>query len=292
MQELTTTPFGAWCMLPMLVDDGAVGSLNFFFPPARNFDGHDRAQLETFAAQATQAMERARLHEAERAARAAAEAANQAKGEFLAAMSHDLRTPLNAIAGHVQFLEMGLHGPVTAAQAEALGRVQHAHRHLLSLVNDVLDFAKLEAGRVEFDVRATSAADVIRDVTPLIEPQLAAKGPVLAVSTPECPEGGEHPAPVWADRVKLGHVLLNLLANAVKFTRARDSGSRSAATSRAEWGDIEVRSSPGGESTFTICCEPWSFHEPGPPDRAATRARSTRRNETASAPGAATVGSI
>ncbi|HEY1174875.1 MAG TPA: HAMP domain-containing sensor histidine kinase [Phytomonospora sp.] len=160
------------------------------------------------------------------------ERANQAKAEFLANMSHELRTPLNAIQGHVQLLEMGLHGPVTDAQRAALDRVQRAQRHLLGLITDILNFAKLESGRVEFDVREVSVPEVIADVLPMIEPQAAARGLTLVVDAPGA-AGGDADAHgadaerdaeaarrllVWADREKLAQVLLNLLANAVKFT--------------------------------------------------------------------------
>jgi len=161
--------------------------------------------------------ERVALEDALRRARDAADAANRAKSEFLATMSHELRTPLNAIAGHVQLLEMGLHGAVTDAQQDALGRVQRAQRHLLRLINDVLNFAKLEAGSVAFAVEAVALADVIDDVRPMIEPQLAAKGLAFEVEIPD------RALTVWADREKLVQVLLNLLANAVKFTPARQA---------------------------------------------------------------------
>ena len=160
----------------------------------------------------------ARAREALEAARAAAEQANRAKSEFLANMSHELRTPLNAIQGHVQLIDLELHGPVTSAQRAALGRVQRAQQHLLGLINDVLNYAKLDAGKVEFDLRAIAVRDVVRDVLPMIEPQLVAKGLALDVDLP--PEHDEHDVVIRADREKLGQVLLNLLANAVKFTPA------------------------------------------------------------------------
>ena len=146
------------------------------------------------------------------AARATAEHANRSKSEFLAAMSHELRTPLNAIAGHAQLVEMGVHGPVTAAQREALSRIQRSEQHLLALINDVLNFAKLEAGRVQYDIERVPLREVAADVVSMIEPQVAAKGLVCGI----------HVAPdaaARADREKLRQVLLNLLSNAVKFTK-------------------------------------------------------------------------
>jgi signal transduction histidine kinase len=152
------------------------------------------------------------------AARAAAEAANQAKAQFLANMSHELRTPLNAIGGYVQLLDMEIHGPVSGPQREALGRVARAQRHLLGLITDVLSYARLESGRVEYDVRPVAVRDVLADVLPLVEPQLRAKGLALAVDLPAGAAGV-----VRADPDRLGQVLLNLLSNAVKFT---DAGGR------------------------------------------------------------------
>ncbi len=172
------------------------------------------------------AAERERLLAESERARQAAEAANQAKSEFLANMSHELRTPLNAIGGYAQLLDLGLHGPVTEEQRGALARVQAAQTRLLSLINDVLNYARLEGGRVEYDLRAVDVADVIRDVVPLVEPQLRAKGLALDVRLPGGPgavaDGEPAPCVVWADRDKLGQVLLNLLSNAAKFTPARD----------------------------------------------------------------------
>ena len=166
------------------------------------------------------ASERAARAEAE-AARAVAEAANQAKSEFLATMSHELRTPLNAIQGHAALIAMGLHGPVTTEQARALARIDRAQRHLLGLVNDVLNYARLGSGRVEYDVRPTLVADVIDDVLPMVEPQLAAKQLRVEVHLPESGPAGptaHPPVPVLADREKLGQIFLNLLSNALKFT--------------------------------------------------------------------------
>ncbi len=138
--------------------------------------------------------------------------ASQAKTQFITTMSHELRTPLNAIAGYVQLLELEVHGPLTDAQRTALARIQRAERHLLGLVNDVLNVNRLESGRLVYDMCPTDLGAVMKDVTSLIEPQLATKGLVYDVRHP--PEGTK----VWADADKLRQVLLNLLANAVRFT--------------------------------------------------------------------------
>jgi PAS domain S-box-containing protein len=183
--------------------------------------------------------ERERLLRDAEAARAAAVEANQAKSRFLATMSHELRTPLNAIAGHVQLVELGIHGPVTAAQQDALARVQRAQRHLLALIDDVLNFSKLEAGRVEYDVRAVAPAEVVAEAAALVEPQLAARSLAFAVRVaPALADGG--PARAWADADKLRQVLLNLLSNAMKFTAAGGAVTVSLDADDADAGPVRL----------------------------------------------------
>ena len=147
-------------------------------------------------------------------ARAAAEEASQAKSRFLANMSHELRTPLNAIVGHVALVEDGIYGPVTDGQRSALARVRRAQRHLLTLINDVLDLAKLEAGHVEYVLTPVRLADVLGDAATMMEPQAAEQRLTFSVLLPE------RDLLVWADREKLRQIVLNLVSNAVKFTPA------------------------------------------------------------------------
>jgi signal transduction histidine kinase len=148
------------------------------------------------------------------AARAEAERANKAKSEFLAAMSHDLRTPLNAIGGYAALAAEGVYGPVTDAQVKAIGRIQRAGSHLLSLINDILGFAKIEAGRVELHMGEVAVNEIVANAGAMIETQAAKKG-ISFGTTP-----GADGVQVRADRERVMQILTNLLTNAVKFTEA------------------------------------------------------------------------
>ena len=144
-------------------------------------------------------------------ARRDAELANRVKSEFLAAMSHELRTPLNAIAGYVDLMRLGIHGPTTEAQQSALIRIERSQKHLLSLINDILNFAKLEAGRVEYRVSEVDLEEMVAGVMPIILPQLESK-------RLSCDTRVSVGAMVLGDREKIEQILLNLLSNAIKFT--------------------------------------------------------------------------
>ena len=184
----------------------------------------ENAQLLEALDRARLLAENSRLYEAERAARkeaevarAEAENANRAKSEFLANMSHELRTPLNAIAGYVELLEMEIRGPITPVQREDLARIKVSQRVLLRLVNDVLNFAKLESGHVPVTLREVDVSELLKSVEPLVLPQLMSKG--LEFKTEICPDDLR----ASADPEKLEQILLNLLSNAIKFTPADGS---------------------------------------------------------------------
>jgi PAS domain S-box-containing protein len=145
-----------------------------------------------------------------------AQTANRVKSEFLAAMSHELRTPLNAIGGYAQLIQLGLSGPVTEAQLQQLDRVQKSQQHLLSVINDILNYSRIEAGKVTYDIQSFPIHEAVDAVAPIIEPLANAQG--LSLKTGAC-------APdliARADRGKVEQILINVLSNAVKFT---DAGS-------------------------------------------------------------------
>ena len=165
-----------------------------------------------------EAQERANQLVVEREARLEAEAASRAKSEFLAIMSHELRTPLNAVLGYAELLELGISGPLTEKMREQIGRIRISATHLLGLVNDILDLARVEAGRLEVSTGPASSAGTIAAALALIHPQVAARGLSLTVlPTPD-------PVPIYlGDEERVRQIMVNLLSNAVKFTPAGGS---------------------------------------------------------------------
>jgi len=144
----------------------------------------------------------------------ASETANVAKSTFLTAMSHELRTPLNAIGGYTELLTLGLGGPTTPEQLDYLERIRRSQQHLLGIISDLLNFSRIEAGTLTYDIRHLSLKQVIEGVVPLIEPQAEAKKIVVKTDTTI------HDCMVLGDRAKVDQVLLNLLSNAIKFTES------------------------------------------------------------------------
>jgi len=148
---------------------------------------------------------------------AESESANVAKTEFLTAMSHELRTPLNAIGGYTELLTLGLGGPVSSQQADYLERIRRSQQHLMGIITDLLNFSRIEAGQITYDIAPISLQHVISAVAKLVEPQAEAKGVSLNLdpSSIDCIAMG--------DRAKVDQILLNVLSNAVKFTAPEGS---------------------------------------------------------------------
>lgn len=161
----------------------------------------------------------------------AAEAASQAKSRFLAGMSHELRTPLNAIIGFSELLEDETAGAVNQRQKGYIRNVAQAGRHLLKLVNEILDLSRIEAGRVELSLQEVSLFATSAEVCDTLAPQAASRQIALTSAIPR-----DLP-PVRADAVKLRQILFNLLSNGIKFTRPGGSVQLEA---RADHGEMEI----------------------------------------------------
>jgi PAS domain S-box-containing protein len=191
---------------PLVARDGTnIGLIQVSDRFEGEFTESDEAILRQLALLASVAIENAGLF-------AEARRANEVKSQFLASMSHELRTPLNAMGGYVDLLDLGVFGELSEAQKEAVSRIDSNQRHLITLINDILSFARLEAGRIELSVDSVPTDEVLRSVEPLVSPLASTRGVEYRV---EPPEPG---VTVQADDERLRQILLNLVGNAIKFT--------------------------------------------------------------------------
>jgi PAS domain S-box-containing protein len=197
--------YGAWAALPLVMEGRRIGVLGLSFPRPRHFSDEDRRYLLALAQQCAQALERSRLYRE-------AQAASDAKSGFMAVMSHELRTPLNAIIGYADLLLLGIPESIPGRAAEQVTRLRAAAHHLLGLIEEILTFSRLEAGREQVSLVRVPLSRIIHEVETVIEPLARARGLGLAIRD----DSGD--VEVETDPTKLRQVLINLLGNAVKFT--------------------------------------------------------------------------
>jgi signal transduction histidine kinase len=197
-------------IVPMRAHGRTLGAISLIAAESgRRFTERDLPIAEELARRSALAIENAELF-------VAAAAANRAKSEFLASISHELRTPLNAILGYTQLLSDGITGAVTDSQQRQLLRIRASAVHLLGLIDEVLSFARLEAGREQVAVAEVDVAGALEDAMALVRPLAAGRDLSLEVLLP--PAANDEPLRMVTDVLKLRQILVNLLSNAVKFS--------------------------------------------------------------------------
>jgi signal transduction histidine kinase len=223
--------------VPLLRHDEALGAIAVTRRAPGGFTDDEIALLQTFADQAVIAIENARLlSELQRRTREL-EVASQHKSEFLANMSHELRTPLNAIIGFSEVLSERMFGELNAKQDEYLKDIHASGQHLLSLINDILDLSKVEAGKMELEVSDFDLPVVVDNALMLVRERAARRGIDLHRTV------DERLGQIQGDERKIRQVLLNLLSNAIKFT---PDGGRIEVGAKLVNGSIEVSVSDTG----------------------------------------------
>ncbi|HUH94253.1 MAG TPA: GAF domain-containing protein [Casimicrobiaceae bacterium] len=215
----------ALIVAPMLWEGNAIGAISVGRDRVGPFSDKEIALLKTFADQAVIAIQNARLFREIQDKSAQLEVANKHKSEFLANMSHELRTPLNAIIGFSEVLLERLFGDLNEKQDDYLKDIHSSGKHLLTLINDILDLSKVEAGRMELELSTFELATAVTNAMTLVRERAQRHGIVLAQQVD--PTLGE----ILADERKFKQILLNLLSNAVKFT---PDGGRIAVLARRE----------------------------------------------------------
>jgi signal transduction histidine kinase len=198
--------------VPMLKEGRLVGTINMYRPEVRPFTQKQIDLVSTFADQAVIAIENVRLFREIQDKSRQLEIANQHKSEFLANMSHELRTPLNSVIGFSDLLLERMYGELNARQENYIRNIQASGKHLLSLINDILDLSKIEAGRMELDVAQVHVPSALQNAMMLIRERAQRNGIALSCNV------DSRIADVPADERKFKQIMLNLLSNAVKFT--------------------------------------------------------------------------
>jgi GAF domain-containing protein len=234
---LLRTGTRALLAIPMLREDELIGGLTVNRKTPGAFAPEVIELLQTFATQSALAIQNARLFREIADKSRQLEAASRHKSEFLANMSHELRTPLNAIIGFSEVLAERMFGEVNEKQAEYLQDILASGRHLLSLINDILDLSKVEAGRLELELASFNLPVAVENALTLVRERATRHGISLAQAV------DERVGDIVADERKVKQILLNLLSNAVKFTPA---GGRIVVTATPLDGVIEISVSDTG----------------------------------------------
>jgi PAS domain S-box-containing protein len=213
----------------------AAGELRFYEATARDITALKEAEVQLVAAKEQ------------------AEAASHAKSEFLANMSHELRTPLNAIIGFSELMEGGFFGPLPQRYAEYAHDISSSARHLLEVINDILDLAKVEAGQLGLRCDSVATDALVRGCARLVAERADGSGIALEVG------GDADVAPIWGDHTRLRQIVLNLLSNAVKFT---PKGGRVTIDARNEGAEVVLRVGDSGigmsAGEIAIALQPFS----------------------------------
>jgi signal transduction histidine kinase/DNA-binding response OmpR family regulator len=224
--------------IPLTRADRIVGALVVRRKRAGGFSEETCDLLSAFASQSAIALTNARLYQQLERQSAELAVASRHKSEFLASMSHELRTPLNAVIGFSEVLLERMFGELNERQADYLQDILSAGRHLLALLNDVLDLSKVEAGHMELDVRSFDVAEALSYALSLVRERASQHSIALVLSAP-----ADELGLIRADQLRFKQVVLNLLSNAVKFTP--DGGQVAVAARRVD-GDLEVTVSDTG----------------------------------------------
>ena len=203
-------------IVPVWANGELRGVLGLAWPMAQTFDEDEQAFVLTLGVMCAQAIMRAHLREGELTARAQAEEANRSKARFVRTISHELRTPMNAVLGYTDLIAEEIDGPVSPLQKEHLGRVRASGKHLLGLIEDLLAYARVEAGEDVVRAEPVQLFPLVEESLVLVQPLAEKKGLRLRVARPT------EPIELHTDPRKLRQILVNLLANAVKFTNAGD----------------------------------------------------------------------
>jgi signal transduction histidine kinase len=208
--------FGSLLVVPLIVRARVQGAITFISPAGdAPFSPEEIALAVDVAARCAMALDNARMYREADALRLAAETANLSKGEFLGNMSHELRTPLNAIGGYTDLLEMEIEGPITRGQRLALTRIKTNQEHLLKLITGILDFVRIDRGRLEYRHQNIPIAQALTEVAEMLGGAIVEKG--LVLHDVQC-DGN----PIaWGDPDRVRQILLNLVMNAVKYTGSR-----------------------------------------------------------------------